>query len=96
MPCHTGTAATVLPPWAILRTLPQAALAEEAQIVGGDIARLLNMLPPVEKLDLDSRNEIQELKKVWEDEFSIDGNTIQWRVPGCASCICSHLGEFDR
>jgi hypothetical protein len=73
-----------------------AALTEEALVVGGDIARLLSMVPGINEIGLESQAEILGLKKVWEDEFAVNGNTIQWRVPGCASCVCNHLGDLDR
>ena len=92
-----------LPHWYIHYTserIPTSAVGEasisleEANTLGTDILVLLDALERDHLSDLLQRAEIQHLSRLWEEQYRIFGNDVQWRLPGCLNCSSYRQGVF--
>ncbi len=64
----------------------------DANTLGADIFTLLDALQCDQLSDLIDRPEIKHLSRLWEEQYRVTDNGVQWRLPGCLHCSSYRQG----
>jgi hypothetical protein len=59
---------------------------EIAQAIGEDGAYLLKAISAFNLGDLQNLPEISALRQVWEEQYTLKGDTVVWRTTNCTNC----------
>ncbi len=73
-----------------LRSLDFSQLSDfqiHAERMGSDIFALLTSLKKTDAPDLNSTIEIKKLNSLFQAQYQLNGETIQWRSSGCPDCL---------